>query len=114
MTLSGAMLLSGLVCGACLLPLGQNFILVAAMVGKFGIAASFAIVFVYAAELLPTTLRSAGMGLSSLSARVGGVVAPLVVLLPGSLPMICFGAAALVAGVMIMMLPETLGKPLPE
>ena len=96
-----------------MLPLGADLVMAAAMVGKFGIAASFAIVFVYAAELLPTPLRSAGMGLCSLSARIGGVVAPMVVLLPGSLPMMIFGTAALMAGLLILILPETLGKPLP-
>ena len=57
------------------------------------------------------------MGVSSTSARVGGVAAPVVVLLSvvfESLPLMIFGAVSLIAGFLILLLPETLGKPLPE
>eukprot|EP00928_Gymnodinium_smaydae_P026613 TRINITY_DN20841_c0_g1_i1.p1 TRINITY_DN20841_c0_g1~~TRINITY_DN20841_c0_g1_i1.p1 ORF type:complete len:546 (+),score=59.44 TRINITY_DN20841_c0_g1_i1:52-1638(+) len=116
-TLSYAMLLSGLACGACMiLPAGAPTT-TAAMIGKFGITPSFAIVFVYCAELFPTVVRSAAMGLSSSAARVGGVVAPVVVMLGSAwavLPLMIFGAAAIVAGLLILTMPETLGKPMPE
>eukprot|EP00658_Telonema_sp_P-2_P043389 TRINITY_DN31326_c0_g1_i2.p1 TRINITY_DN31326_c0_g1~~TRINITY_DN31326_c0_g1_i2.p1 ORF type:complete len:152 (+),score=34.46 TRINITY_DN31326_c0_g1_i2:200-655(+) len=80
-TLSGAMMLSGAACGLCMVLPDGGLTTTAAMTGKFGITASFAIVFVYAAELFPTVVRSLAMGLSSTAARVGGVMAPGVVLL---------------------------------
>jgi hypothetical protein len=35
------------------------------MVGKGGITAAFLVIYVYGAEVFPTTLRSTGMGISS-------------------------------------------------
>eukprot|EP00742_Colponemidia_sp_Colp-10_P015202 GILJ01017333.1.p1 GENE.GILJ01017333.1~~GILJ01017333.1.p1 ORF type:complete len:217 (+),score=24.32 GILJ01017333.1:39-653(+) len=88
-----------------------------AMVGKFGISASFVVIYAYAAELFPTVVRNLGMGISSQAARVGGIIAPLVVLLSQyspSIPLLCFGVISLMAGALSLMLPETLGKPLYE
>lgn len=48
------------------------------LVGKFGIAAAFAIVYVYSAEIFPTDYRSAGIGACSMCARVGGILAPVI------------------------------------
>ncbi len=46
------------------------------MVGKFCVSAAFAIVYVYTAEMYPTSVRSVAVGSGSFWARVGGVVAP--------------------------------------
>lgn len=48
------------------------------LVGKFGIAAAFAIVYVYSAEIFPTEYRSVGIGACSMCARIGGIVAPFI------------------------------------
>merc|ERR1711879_55538 len=111
------MILSGVSCGVCMLLSPGVATLAAATIGRFGIVASFGIIFVYAAELFPTVVRSVAMGLSSTSARVGGVAAPMVILFSSvsqALPMLIFGTAALLSGLLILLLPETLGKPLPE
>ena len=47
--------------------------------GKFGAAAAFAIVFVYASELFPTEYRGVGVGACSMFSRVGGLLAPIIV-----------------------------------
>ena len=60
---------------------------------------------------------NAGMGISSLSARVGGMVAPYIVLLGDqnvSLPMFAFACTALFAAIAGLRLHETKGKPMPE
>ena len=44
--------------------------------GKFFITSSFAIVYVFSAELYPTVVRGVGVSCSSLFARVGGILAP--------------------------------------
>lgn len=49
-----------------------------AMLGKVGIAAAFAVIYVWAAELFPTVVRNQGMGASSMFARVGGMGAPYI------------------------------------
>ena len=48
------------------------------MLGKMGLSSGFITVYLYSAELYPTTVRNAGMGTSSCMARVGGMVAPYV------------------------------------
>eukprot|EP00930_Biecheleria_cincta_P096439 TRINITY_DN88292_c0_g1_i1.p1 TRINITY_DN88292_c0_g1~~TRINITY_DN88292_c0_g1_i1.p1 ORF type:complete len:524 (-),score=63.32 TRINITY_DN88292_c0_g1_i1:66-1406(-) len=116
-TLSGALLLSGASCSLCMLLSHGPTTTAAATVGKFGITASFAIIFVYAAELFPTVLRSLAMGACSTWARVGGVVAPAVVSLSSifeAFPLMIMGIVAFLAGILILTLPETVGKPLPE
>jgi MFS transporter, OCT family, solute carrier family 22 (organic cation transporter), member 4/5 len=50
------------------------------MIGKFGISVSYAVVYVFSAEIYPTVVRNAGMGISSMSARVGGALAPFILL----------------------------------
>lgn len=90
---------------------------ITALVGRFCISASFALLYVYSAELFPTVVRNAGMGISSLSARLGGIVAPFIVLLGdqrNSLPMLVFACTALLAAIVVLKLHETQGKPMPE
>ena len=59
--------------------LDKNWIIVTlAMIGKFCISASFAIIYVFSAELFPTVVRNVGVGSGSFWARVGGVVAPYI------------------------------------
>ena len=88
-----------------------------ALAGRFCISAAYAVLYVYSAELFPTVVRNAGMGVSSLSARVGGMVAPFIVLIGDhhvSLPMFVFACTALLAGIAGLKLHETQGKRMPE
>jgi OCT family organic cation transporter-like MFS transporter 4/5 len=110
--------IGGLSCLACLvLPSGLPTT-AAAMVGKFFVTAAFGSIFVYAGELFPTVLRSAAVGLCSTAARVGGATAPLAVSLStiaSWVPLAVFGGASLLASlVIVVLMPETLGRPLTE
>lgn len=105
---------SFLICGiACMLcaavPAGEpgsinaTLRICAAVMGKFGAAAAFALLFVFTTELFPTVVRNAALGANSAAARAGGVVAPLVVLLAavmhaGSLSFAIFGLTSFLAG----------------
>lgn len=51
------------------------------LLGKLGITSAFGISYVYTAELLPTAVRSGGVGSASTVARVGALLAPFVPLL---------------------------------
>ncbi|XP_076444569.1 organic cation transporter protein-like [Babylonia areolata] len=90
---------------------------VLAMVGKFGITASYSIIYLVTAEVFPTVIRNIGMGVSSMSARIGGILAPLILetgsLLP-VLPMLIFGGLSVGAATLAFLLPETAGRPLPQ
>ncbi|KAJ8314449.1 hypothetical protein KUTeg_006599 [Tegillarca granosa] len=90
--------------------------------GKFGAAAAFGTVYIYSLELFPTVVRNGGMGLSSCIARLGGMAAPYVAksgdLVGGdfgqALPLVIFGGCSVSAGLLSMLLPETLNQKLPD
>ncbi|XP_071956984.1 organic cation transporter protein-like [Antedon mediterranea] len=87
------------------------------LIGKFGIAASFGIIYVFSAELYPTPVRSVGMGTSSMSARVGSILAPIILEIGKiwpPLPLMIFSFMSISAGLQALLLPETLNKELPE
>lgn len=48
-----------------------------ATTGKLMISGSFCILYIYSAELFPTVVRTNLMGLCSVAARIGGMLAPL-------------------------------------
>ncbi|XP_056382939.1 solute carrier family 22 member 6-A-like [Hyla sarda] len=88
-----------------------------AVFGKGCLAASFSCVFLYTTELYPTVIRQSGLGLGSTMARLGGIVAPLVKLLGEFypfLPLLIYGGAPILSGLLIYFLPETVNKPLPD
>ncbi|PAA53956.1 hypothetical protein BOX15_Mlig011217g1 [Macrostomum lignano] len=88
-----------------------------ASLGKFAVSAAFAIIYVYSAEVFPTVIRNAGVGMASTCARIGGLLAPQIVLLNAfwqPLPFVLIGALAVSAGLLALLLPETLRQPLPE
>ena len=83
--------------------------------GKFGSAGSFAITYVYTAELYPTTIRNTAVGTAAAVGRLGGIAAPILAnLTPISLPMTIMGSCSLIGGILAIFLPETLGMPFPE
>ncbi|XP_038580387.1 solute carrier family 22 member 13 isoform X2 [Micropterus salmoides] len=116
---SGFLAVGGL---ACLLMLAvpadyPNFLTGLAMVGKFGITASFAVIYVYTAEIFPTVLRQTGIGVSCMFARMGGVLAPTINMLDNqspTTPLVIFGTCPLVGAVLALALPETADRPLPD
>ncbi|KAM4544488.1 solute carrier family 22 member 6 [Odontesthes bonariensis] len=88
-----------------------------AVLGKGCLAASFNCCYLYSGELYPTIIRQNGMGWVSMMARVGSMVAPMV-LLAGDyipwLPGLIYGGAPILSGVAAIFLPETLGTHLPD
>lgn len=85
--------------------------------GKMAITSSFTIVFVYSAEMIPTLIRSSIVGAFSTLARFFSLIAPFIPLLQSYfsfLPLLIFGSSAFIAGLLSLMLPETLGIKLPN
>ena len=63
------------------------------------------------------THRQTGIGVSSMFARMGGVLAPIINMLhtrSPSTPMLIFGTAPLLGAVLALALPETANRPLPD
>ena len=48
------------------------------IVGKFGMTMGFAIIYIWSAEIFPTSLRTSLMGISSMVGRVGQILAPFI------------------------------------
>jgi len=117
--LSASQTLAGVACIlAGVLPTDYFYIrTILSLCGKFGLSASFAIVYVYTAELFPTSVRNSSIGLCSTFARVGAMLAPIIAnlsnILP-SLPFVVMGCSCCIGGVFALFLPETAGKPLPD
>ncbi|CAH1799012.1 unnamed protein product [Owenia fusiformis] len=104
----------------CLLAIPKHLTtvkIVVSMSAKFLISAGFGMVFNYGAEVFPTQIRNLGVGTSSSCSRVGGIIAPYVSLLgtySRFAPSIIFGLVAFIGGFVVLLLPETRGRPLPE
>ncbi|KAK3863100.1 hypothetical protein Pcinc_031084 [Petrolisthes cinctipes] len=88
------------------------------MIGFFLSAAAYQVNFLFVPELLPTTIRTAGFGFITTMGTVGFILAPLVtdILAPYGwwVANVAFGSAGLVAGLLVPIMPETNGLPLPE
>lgn len=76
-----------LICGVTCLASGfvsENYIwlmILLFLIGKLAITASFAVVYVHTSEMLPTIIRSSGVGLLATFSRLGALVSPFVPLL---------------------------------
>ncbi|TRY63543.1 hypothetical protein TCAL_11029 [Tigriopus californicus] len=81
--------------------------------GRFCANCAYTVLNLYSAELYPTVVRGVGIGSSYVISRVGTILSPYLLLL-GEMSPIIFGSGAFLAGISALLLPETLGKPLPE
>ncbi|XP_026279966.2 organic cation transporter protein-like [Frankliniella occidentalis] len=82
-----------------------------------GLSVTFAALYLYSGELLPTVVRNVGMGASSMCARVGSMLAPFVVsqrVHGDSVPLLVLGLLPLVGAALLFPLPETMDCVLPE
>ncbi|XP_074642198.1 organic cation transporter protein-like [Tubulanus polymorphus] len=91
---------------------------VLALLGKFGIAGGFGVLFMYTSELFPTVVRNVGVGSCAFMARFGALISPQILLLGfhtfTSLPTFLFGVFAVIGSGISVLLPETLHKPMPD
>ncbi|KAE8751502.1 hypothetical protein FOCC_FOCC001749 [Frankliniella occidentalis] len=87
------------------------------MIGKFAITISFAVVYVYTAELFPTNVRHSLLGYCSMFGRIGSMLAPqtpLLATINESLPLTLFAVSSIVGGFFSLFFPETKDKSLPD
>ncbi|XP_034087996.1 solute carrier family 22 member 13 [Gymnodraco acuticeps] len=88
-----------------------------AVASRFFLIWAGAVCSVYLQELFPTSVRQTATALGAMSARIGGVMSPLLnmlVVFHWSIPPAVFSSFTLVAGALSFLLPETRNKELPE
>ncbi|GMR48558.1 hypothetical protein PMAYCL1PPCAC_18753, partial [Pristionchus mayeri] len=90
------------------------------LVSRGAISATYTGIYAFTPELFPTTLRNTGMGVCSTIARVGAISASYICFWIAdrygkAWMIIPFGGMSLLAAILILIfLPETMGKPLPS
>lgn len=97
-----------------------NIFAITLTLGTLGVSCAAIVaasIYIYTSELYPTVVRNMAIGASSTSMRIGSMLAPFisdtVVSVPW-MPTAIFGVAALVAGLVCLLLPETKGTTLPD
>ncbi|XP_045769462.1 organic cation transporter protein-like [Maniola jurtina] len=87
------------------------------LLGKFCIASVATSLYLYTLELYPTEYRHTLLGFSSMIGRIGSIFAPLTPALMTyyhGLPSLLFGGMGVVAGLLVLTQPETLGCNMPD
>ena len=92
--------------------------IIMAGLGKLGITGAFASCYVVSAEIFPTELRQSGLGSASMFARLGAMLAPLIgrelSKYSSELPILIFTTVSISAGLLVLLLPETHNRTLPD
>ncbi|XP_013148054.1 PREDICTED: solute carrier family 22 member 3-like [Papilio polytes] len=85
------------------------------LLGKLIVSVCYTGVITYTMELFPTSVRGTMLGVCSVSAGIGSMIAPLTPILntvSAVLPPMIFGITAIVSGLLLIRTPETKDAPL--
>ncbi|XP_078436896.1 organic cation/carnitine transporter 4-like [Wolffia australiana] len=86
--------------------------LVCGVIGIFSVSATYNLIYIYTAELFPTTVRNAALGCATQASQLGAILSPMVVVLGERIPFLMFGFCGVAGGLLALLLPETMNKPL--
>lgn len=87
------------------------------LLGIFGMAGTYNLLYIYTSELFPTVVRNTALGFTSQAGHIGALIAPLVVVMAGIynwLPLAIIGIAGILGGILGIVLPETMNRPMYE
>ncbi|MBZ3891270.1 Solute carrier family 22 member 9 [Sciurus carolinensis] len=80
-------------------------------------SASISCSVTFSNELLPTVIRATGLGIIGVCTNLGAALAPLLMILQtyaAPIPWVIYGASCILAGLTVLLLPETRNQPLPD
>ena len=97
----------------------SNVALALLLMGKFGASFAFTACYIITNELFPTPIRNSAVGTCSMFSRLFSMTAPYISqYLPAvtndQAPFLIFGVCGLMGCITSILLPETLGHPLPD
>ncbi|XP_050459079.1 organic cation transporter protein-like isoform X3 [Cataglyphis hispanica] len=86
--------------------------------GKVTVASTISIGYLYTIEIFPTIIRGSCLGLCVVFAKLGSLSMPYSLLseqhIPLPVPLLTVGILCLIGGLLVLILPETLGTILPD
>lgn len=91
-------------------------LVLATLGGAFSFVAASS-TLVHANELLPTTIRATALGIIGIFGGIGSTLSPLFMILEtyfDYIPWIIYGVFPILGGLVVLLLPETKNKPLPD
>ncbi|KAL0553771.1 hypothetical protein IC582_007675 [Cucumis melo] len=86
--------------------------MVCGIMGVFGMAGNYNLLFLYLEELFPTVVRNVAMGAATSAIQTGAALAPFVVVLGGGSAFGVFAVCGILGGILVFFLPETHNKSL--
>ncbi|XP_037072005.1 solute carrier family 22 member 15-like [Pollicipes pollicipes] len=87
------------------------------LIGKLCIATTFTVIYIFTGEIFPTSVRNTGFGIVNFCGRTAGIAYPFVALLNmvrKDLHFFVFGVLITSSALLDLLLPETVGRPLPK
>lgn len=107
----GALML--VVTGLCFMLGNLEFGRWVSFVGMLAVSTTFGVIWVYAAELYPTSVRTTGTSMGSMAARVGAFSAPFIIeITPRWLPYVIYSVIGGLAAALALLLKETSRLPI--
>lgn len=105
----------------------QSLSAVFPQIGKFALSAAYGGIYIYSAEIFPTTIKNFGIGVCSSIARIAGVISQFIEMIPNSsyckenkdidcnkIPYVIYGIMTIIGCLLMFFLPETNGHTSPE
>ncbi|CAN0905455.1 Organic cation/carnitine transporter 4, partial [Linum grandiflorum] len=87
--------------------------MICGVLGIFGMAATYNLMFIYIAELFPTVVRNTVLGSNTQSSQLAALLSPFIVVLGGCIPLAIFAACGVAGALMtVFFLPDTLNQPM--
>ncbi|DBA92174.1 TPA: hypothetical protein ACH3X1_015889 [Trebouxia sp. C0004] len=116
-TVAYSILQGGTACLLCALTSG-GLQRVWALAGRFGAASAVSLAQLYLAELLSSDVQHAALAAAAQASQLGAMAAPALMMLTqlpsaASVPFFVWGPTAVVAGLLLWLLPDTLGASIP-